>query len=785
MRQPPGRPVFPPRLWPLLVLLGGLLLLPRVGAGQDAAPAAGAGAQTFAGIIDGPPPPVAPAVLSRNAAGRTTVRAERLTTTIQIDGRLDEAVYETVPAMTDFIQQEPVENAPATEKTEVWVFFDRESIYIVGRCWDSQPERMVVNEMRRDGSSIPRNENFAFMLDTFYDRRNGVFFELTPIGGRMDAQVTNERTINNSWNPVWEFATARFDQGWVVETRIPFKSLRYRPGLAQVWGFNVRRKNTWKNEISYLTAIPASIGEAGHFRAVSLAATLVGIEAPSGSKNLEIKPYAVSDVTSDTTATPRLSNELDGDVGVDVKYGVTQNLTIDATYNTDFAQVEADEQQVNLTRFSLFFPEKREFFLENQGTFEFGGAGAGAAPGRSSTGGGFADTPTLFYSRQVGLDEQGREVPIVAGGRLTGRVGKFVLGALNIQSDALPKAGVRGTNFTVMRLKRDVLRKSSIGAIFTGRSVARNGVGSNEVYGVDGTFGFFDNLSITTYWARTDTDGRASEDTSYRAQLDYAGDRYGFQAERLKVGAHFNPEVGFVRHPDMVRSFAQARFSPRPQASKRIRKLYFTGWLDYIENGAGRVDTRSQSGEFSVDFQNGDRFNVGASNIYEFLPIQLRLAPGVIVPVGGYDYASVQAGFNFGAQRKVASGNASIEHGTFYGGHKTTLAVSRGRVSLPPHFSIEPTYSLNRVNLAQGEFTTHLVGSRVNITMTPLMFAGALLQYNSTNNTVSANVRFRWEYQPGSELFVVLNEQRDTLARGLPELTNRALIVKINRLFRF
>jgi hypothetical protein len=235
----------------------------------------------------------------------------------------------------------------------------------------------------------------------------------------------------------------------------------------------------------------------------------------------------------------------------------------------------------------------------------------------------------------------------------------------------------------------------------------------------------------------------------------------------------------------MVRSFGQFRFSPRPRASKVVRKLYWTGWIDYIENGIGRLDTRNGSGEFALDFHNGDRFNVRGSSTYEFLPLPLGLAPGVTVPVGGYDYASVQAGWNFGAQRKAASGNVSVEHGSLYGGHKTTIGVSRGRLSFPPLLSIEPAYAVNRVTLLQGAFTTHLIGSRVNVTMTPLMFAGALLQYNSTSHAVSANIRFRWEYQPGSELFVVFNEQRDTLARGFPDLANRAVIVKINRLFRF
>ena len=276
----------------------------------------------------------------------------------------------------------------------------------------------------------------------------------------------------------------------------------------------------------------------------------------------------------------------------------------------DFAQVEADEQQVNLTRFSLFFPEKREFFLENQGMFAFGGLeGARATAG---------DAPLLFYSRRLGL-AQGREVPIRGGARLTGRVGRFSLGALNIQADDQPAAALRATNFTVLRIKRDILRRGSIGAIFAGRSVAETGDGSNETYGIDGTLSFFANLHVNTYWARTDTDSRPADDTSYRAQLDYAGDRYGLQLEHLLVGRNFNPELGFLRRNDIRKNFGQLRFSPRPRTIKSVRKYSGTASIDYIEHGAGRLDTRQIDGAFAIEFQNSDRVALEYSNTYEFL----------------------------------------------------------------------------------------------------------------------------------------------------------------------
>ena len=272
--------------------------------------------------FDGPPPPVPPEIISRDAAGCATIRAVRLTQPLEIDGNLDEGVYRAVRSASGFVQVEPDEGAPATNQTEVWVFFDDANIYLSVKCWESNPERVVANDMRRDGANVSGNDRIGFSFDTFYDRRNAFTFSVTPTGGRLDAQITDERGYNQDWNAVWDFATGRFDGGWTVETALPFKSLRYRPGRAQLWGVQVGRTNRWKNEISYLTPIP--YGLRGLFQ-MSLAPTLVGLEVPSGSKNLEIKPYAISDVTTDLLATPTTSNALGADLGVDVKYGITQN----------------------------------------------------------------------------------------------------------------------------------------------------------------------------------------------------------------------------------------------------------------------------------------------------------------------------------------------------------------------------------------------------------------------------------------------------------------------------
>jgi hypothetical protein len=736
-----------------------------------AAGAAHAHAQTLA-------PPVAPDAISRDGGARAIVRFVKLASPLKLDGRLDESLYLETKPISDFIQLEPRNGEPATEKTDVWLAFDAANVYVSMRVWESRPDRMIVNEMRRDSNNIRLGESIWFAFDTFRDRRNAVQFEVNPLGGRTDAQSTNERQYNADWNLIWDLSVGTFDGGWTLEAAIPFKSLRYGPGTSQTWGFQARRNSKWKNEIAFLTHVPASYGLSRGSHSASLYPEAVGLEVPPASRSFEIKPYAIADLTTDRTFATAIVNDPGADVGLDVKIGVTQGLTADLTYNTDFAQVEADEQQVNLTRFSLFFPEKREFFTENQGMFTFGGAG-GVSGVANGDGG---ETPLLFYSRRIGL-ENGREVPILGGARLTGRMGKTSIGVIDMQTRDEPAADAEAANFLVLRVKRDVLRRSAIGALVTSRSVAQNAIGSNQTIGLDGTFGFFQNLSLNTFVARTMSDGLTGDDVSYRAQLDYAADRYGVQLERLSVGEHFNPEIGFVRRVDIRRNFALFRFSPRPRSARVVRRYWSAGSLTYTENGAGRLETRILDGEFAVELQNSDRFVAGINEDYEFLRLPFAVAPGVVIPVGGYSFVTARTGYTFGQQRRVAA-QVLLEHGGYYDGERTTVTVTRSRTKLTSQLSIEPSLSLNKVDLPRGSFTARVIGARTTYTVTPMMFASAFVQYGSANHGLSANLRFRWEYRPGSELFVVYNEERDTRLALARANRTRSLILKVNRLFR-
>ncbi len=285
-----------------------------------------------------------------------TVRAHRVDTPIRIDGKLDDEVYGRTAAITDFVQQEPDEYAPATEKTYAWIFFDNDNIYVSARNWESHPERRVANEMRRDTSQLRQNDTFAVLFDTFHDKRNGYIFYANAIGGMADSQVTDEGPPNADWNTVWDVRTGEFDGGWIIEMAIPFKSLRYQPGRDQTWGVNLRRVVRWKNEWSYLAQVPRALTTFRGLLKISSAGTLEGLQVPSGGRNLEIKPYALGGVSTDHTVRPAVTNDGDGRVGGDVKYGITQNITADLTINTDISQGEFDEQQSNRTRFNLFFP---------------------------------------------------------------------------------------------------------------------------------------------------------------------------------------------------------------------------------------------------------------------------------------------------------------------------------------------------------------------------------------------------------------------------------------------
>ena len=714
--------------------------------------------------------------------GRISINATRFDGDIDLDGVLDEEIYSQIAPITGFIQQIPDEGQPASEETEVWVFYDENNLYVTAKNYDSAPEEdWVANEMRRDTRQLRTNDSFSVMLDTFLDRRNGVAFLVTPIGGFSDFAIANEgdrgRGVNFDWNIVWNSRVGRFDGGWTVEIQIPFRSLRYEPGAEQSWGIQFRRIVRRLNEASYITELPisAAFGNslvAGMWR-ISQAGTLNELEVPPRNFNLEIKPYSLGTLTTNRIVAPPINDELDGEVGVDVKFGITNNLTADFTYNTDFAQVEVDERQVNLTRFNLFFPEKREFFLEGRGNFDF------TQPRN-------LDIPTMFFSRRIGL-ERGQIVPIDVGARLTGKVGSFDVGALTIGTDAAGVNGVESTDFSVLRVKRDILSRSRVGLILTDRSKSTISAGSNQLLGVDGQFNFLTDFEISGFLTKTETDGLEDDDLSYMGNFEYNGDRYGFRSGYLVVEENFNPELGFKRRNNFRQYEGAARFSPRIASSETIRRIVVEANTEsYWSATTDNLETRKHELNFTTEFEEGDSIGVSVVDEFEMITRPFRIAPNVTLQPGEYDFTSYELSYRLGTQRRF-SGFMSLRVGDFWSGTNTAISLSAGRLEVSPQLSIEPSYTLNEVELPEGDFRTELSRFRVTYTITPRMYFSGLVQYDSRASSFSSNLRFRWEWAPGSELFVVYSDDRNTNPFSNPdsfELRNQALAIKFNRLFQ-
>ena len=728
---------------------------------------------SIADRILGPPAPAADEAVSRDADGRVTLRAFRLAEPLTVDGVLDDPVYDQVPAAEGFTQQEPDEGAAVSESTRVWVLYDADSLYIAANLEERRPELRMANEMRRDNRNIGWGDSFSVILDTFYDRRNGVLFHTNAAGALYDAQVTDERNTNADWNTVWWVRTQVMDDGWTVEMRIPFRSLRYAGGGAQLWGINFRRLIKHANERSFLTPTPQAYDRFGLLR-LSNAATLVGLEAPPGSRRMELKPYAIG---SQTNAPLRDINEdWSGDVGADFKFGVTDGLTADVTWNTDFAQVEDDETQVNLSRFSLFYPEKREFFLEGQGVFDFGGR-------ETRFFGGPTDVPIPFFSRSIGISG-GSAVPIVGGARLHGRAGAYQMGLMNIQTGAVGDLDYEGTNFGALRVKRDLFSRSNIGVIATHRNHAADHSGSNSLYGVDGNFAPTDNIRFNTFYMATSEPGveTGHQAASYMGQFRYDSDLIDVEVQRLYLGEDFNPGMGFVRRRDFTKNGGSFLFGPRPRSIEAVRQVEFEVEANQYDRPDGEMETREYTFDTSIIFESSDRLMFDHTVTEERLLEGFDLSDDVAVPAGNYKFSRTGVRVRMGSHRKV-SGMFRYEFGDFFGGTRQEVSYW-GRAEVNQRFSLEPNISLNWITVPGGDVTAQVSRLRATYTVSPRSFLGALVQYNSAAQLISANVRFRWEYSPGSDIFVVFSSNRDG-DDGLSGLSDRAVVVKFTRLFRF
>lgn len=690
----------------------------------------------------------------RRPVAAVLLEARAIAEPVTVDGILNDPVWSGVPVASGFIQREPAVGSPATEDTEIRVAFTPTALYISICALDSSPESVVARMMEQD-ADLTEDDSVSIVLDTFLDRRNGYFFATNANGARTDGLITDEgATTNFEWDGVWQVRARRTEVGWTAEMEIPFSTLRFAPGGGS-WGMNVRRLVRRRAEESYWAPLPLE-ADIARF---SLAGELSGISGISPGLNLRVKPFAVASGKEIGAASDGV--ETGNDTGVDLKWGIGRGLALDLTVNTDFAEAEVDEQQVNLSRFSIFLPEKREFFLENAGIFEFG-------PRASYW-------PTLFrpfFSRRIGIGEDGQPVPIEWGARLTGRSGPWTLGLMEART-----GGEDGEDWGVLRLRRQVGAKTSVGLLSTRRAGEE---GTNSVYGVDADFDPTSRLKVRTFFAMSDDSEEGSGRTG-GVSAAYRGPVWRFSLDALEIGERFDPEMGYLRRSGVRRYASTLTFVPRP-AIPVIRNFYFEGRGELFTDLEGEVESSHLIFDlFSFRTKADDALGIYSDSNFERIPAPFAIHPGVIIPAGEYEWNDLGLWVETNGSRAV-SGSAWVQQGTFYDGlrlaHGVKLKVQPGR-----RFRAETSWDRHRVDLPAGSFTTNLFRERLHYSFTPDLVAAAFVQWSDSADLLAANFRLGWSYRPGADVFLVLNQTWDAPDLSSRERRDRQAILKVTYLF--
>jgi hypothetical protein len=718
---------------------------------------------------------VAAAGVEARRPATSAIRAEQPPV---IDGDvLGDPVWQQIQPASGFVQEQPDEGRPASERTEVRIVFTADTLYLGVVCYDRDPGAIIVSDARRD-ASLEETDSFRIIFDTYRDGLNGFVFGTNPAGIEYDGQVTNEGQgggglapgqnqqsgagggFNLNWDGAWTVRARIVDAGWTAEFAIPFRTLRFDAGEDQVWGVNFQRNIRRRNERSYWAPIPRQYS----LYRVSLAGALSGLETPV-IQSLKLTPYALGSAVA--SGVRPVDGDFSGDVGMDLKYNPLPSLTIDGTVNTDFAQVEVDEQQVNLDRFNLFFPEKRPFFLENAGYFAVGNPGE----------------VDLFFSRRIGIADDGRSIPILGGGRVTGKIGQYSIGLLNMQTDDIG-GELAANNFLVARVSRDLPNRSSIGGLLVSRQgTGRLGdeAGDNQTYAIDGKLGVRDHTVLSSFVARTSTPGFDGDDHAFNLRSRTNVPRFDLEVGYQEVAADFNPEVGFLsrrgyRKPD---ARLMTRFRPeglhlqelRPHTSYRA----FYGFDGFLESMQWHIDNHWQ-------FTNSYEVHTGMNLTEEGVRTPFEIYPGVVVPSGSYAHTDAQFVFmtNQGAP---ASLEVRSTMGGFFGGTRLSLSPTL-RLRLGETLTTELAYQRNDVSLPGGDFETNLVRARVSYAFTPRAFVQGLAQYNDRADLWSVNVRAGWLQAANTGLFIVYTDTRGLYELfDRPERTDRSFIIKFSRMF--
>ncbi len=697
-------------------------------------------------------------------------KAYRTYESVEIDGELTEFDWQKATPIRQFIQFEPDAGAPLTEATEVRILYDDKHIYFGFVCSEPERAKIVANKMRRD-TMLWDNDNVFVLLDTYNDRRSGFFFRVNPLGAREDVAIMDSGdSRNENWNAVWDSRSKINADNWTAEIAIPFSQLRFKKEDTLTWGLNIGRTIQKSQEEGTWAPVDAAYAFAARYRTTDLG-TLTGLTGISPRRNIEFLPYLLPGVAR---------TEADGtdsvlDLGADMKVSVTSNLTADLTVNTDFAQVEADQEEANLTRFSLFFPEKRQFFLEGAGLFDFG------IPRTSFN----APPPLLlFYSRRIGIEDE-HAIPILGGGKVTGKMGGFGVALLNVltnkyaadATENLDTVDVDRTNYSVLRIKRDLFTGSSLGVI----AINKQGLDAhNRATGVDFIYRPTDRMNFRGLWARTFESDEIQDDPINLQQGPentnalYFGGNWQSAVTRVSasytdIGEDFNPEVGYVHRTGSRWIRSEARATPYLHWHG-LRRMWAGPEIDIILNSDNQLETRTFIWSTWLELETNGWGGIRIHRNFENLTEDFEIREGIIIPSGEYNYNNYNLMLN--AEGKVFNGRLGFNIGDFYNGTRRGFDI-RLDLRLTGRFSLEPRYEFNRVTLPQGAFDTNVFGGRVVYSFSTDLFTKLYVQWNSDRNLITTNFLVNYIYRPGSDFYLVFNQTygTDSMTSGLLDTT--------------
>jgi hypothetical protein len=650
---------------------------------------------------------------------------------VKLDGRLDEAAWAGAAPIGSLTQTEPEEGAPPVEATEVRLLLDGHNLYVGIRCFDHDPRGIAATKMGRD-DELEGDDHVMVVLDTFGDRRNGFFFAVNPRGARAEGQISNNsESLNFDWDGIWD-ASARVDgEGWTAELAVPFKTLRFKTEVA-AWGLNVQRYVARRQETDRWTAARRDVWISN----LSEAGRLEGLQRARQGRGLDVRPYLSG-------------GEEDGGgevkVGGDVFKNLTPNLTASLTVNTDFAETEADDRQVNPTRFPLFYPEKRSFFLEGAGIYEVASLGSSSSD------------LLPFYSRRIGL-YRGEEVPVLAGLKLSGRVERWNVGLLDVETRRVDDLGLDRQNLLAARVSRNLFRQSFVGALVTHGNPS--GAGSNTLAGVDArlatsTFRGRENLSLDLYAFVTDDGSSGRKGYAWGGKLDYPNDLWDVALTFKEIDEDFRPALGFVRRTGTRKTNAKADFMPRP-GRLGVRQLFLEASLQYVTDTAGRtLDWMVMTTPLGLQTESGEEVRLEWIPQFERLDEPFEIQPGIVIPSGDYHYTAWIAEIET-AERRRWVGEIEARWGSFYDGDLTRLEA-RLALKPSPHLLLSAGGEWSRGELPGGRFTAKVVEGRLELNLSPNLGWSNLVQYDSDSRELGFQSRLRWRIRPGSDLFVVFN----------------------------